>query len=224
MNIAANPSWQGIVFSLIWLYDAQNFVIGEIPQELRAEISDLVAQSRSLKPDNKEIFWTSIYADNGVTTNIKYSKQLMNYFNNLRYQILEFYCKRINGFGTLINPVDSVAQDFHIDYTWSYTSIFIPIENCNTSNMTQIITGSFLWGWFCKSRNMPESSMSNICATIFAPKPWSMLLLPPSTYHRGVKNTSNADRTMFWISYQSESDPIERESAVQDFTKKSIDL
>jgi hypothetical protein len=91
--------------------------------------------------------------------------------------------------------------------------------------MTQIITESFLWGWGQPTRNLPESDISyNMRSSIFVPKPWSMLILPPSTFHRGVKNVSDSDRTMFWVSYQSKSDPIEMETAVQDFTKKSIDL
>ncbi len=83
INIIANPSWQGIVFSLLWLNESQNFVIGEIPVKFRQEITKLVNYSKWLKPTNNEIFWTSLYADNGNTTNIKYSKELYNYFNYL---------------------------------------------------------------------------------------------------------------------------------------------
>jgi len=230
INIIVNFSWQGLVFSILWIVNSQDFVIGKIPEKFKSEILEMVEQSKNLKPNNSEIFWTSIYADNGIITNIKYSKDFYNYISNLRWKILEFWFKRINGFGTLINPVDSVEQDFHIDYTSSYTSLFIPIENCTTSNMTQIITDSFIWGNFYPSRNLPEKDMltirscESIRSTIFKPDKWSILILPPCTFHRGVKNNSKMNRTLFWISYQSKKDPIEYENAIQDFTKKSIDL
>ena len=224
LHILFDPSWRGLAFALAWLALAQDFVIGSLPTRFRPEVERIVAESKGLKPNNSEIFWTSVYADNGQTTNIKYSMDLYNYISNLRLRILEFWFKRINGFGTLINPANSVEQDWHIDYTWSYTSIFIPIENCTSSNMTQIMTSSVLWGYFCKSRGLPEKDILNLTATVFKPDKWSMLLLPPSTFHRGVKNHSTLDRTLFWISYQSKADPIERETAVQDFIKASIDL
>ena len=224
IHIIYDPSWRGLVFALMWLIDSQNFVIGELPEQYRNEVERIVNESKELKPDNSEIFWTSVFADNGKTTNIQYSADLHNYISNLRWRIVEFWFKRINGFGTLINPANSVEQDWHIDYTWSYTSIFIPIENCNSSNMTQIIVSSLFWGYFYKTRNLIEKNIPRLTATVFKPNKWSMLLLPPSVFHRGVKNNSTVDRTLFWISYQSKNDPIEKEKAVQDFTKKSIDL
>ncbi len=224
LNMVGNMSWCGVVFSMLWLLDSQNLVIGELPGKFRKEVEYIVSVSKDLKPDNSEIFWTSVFADNGQTTNIPYSQGLYDYISGLRWQIMEFWCKRINGFGTLINPSNSVEQDWHIDYTWSYTSLFIPIENCTSSNMTQIMTSSIVWGYFHNSRNIKEKEQENVMATIIVPRKWSLLLLPPSTFHRGVKNNSDMDRTLFWISYQSRTDPIEHEHAVQDFTKKSIDL
>ena len=224
IHILFDPSWRGLLFSLLWLIDSQNFVIGELPVCYRNEVERIVNESKGLKPDNSEIFWTSVFADNGKTTNIRYSDELYDYISNLRWRIIEFWFKRVNGFGTLINPANSIEQDWHIDYTSSYTSIFIPIENCSSSNMTQILTSSLFWGYLCKTRNLVEKNIPNLTATVFRPTKWSMLLLPPSVFHRGVKNNSTSDRTLFWISYQSKTDSIEQEKAVQDFTKKSIDL
>jgi hypothetical protein len=110
-------------------------------------------------------------------------------------------------YGFLINPASSKKdQKFHCDYTYTSSSLFVPL-----TPMTHLNAFQFLRAPLAKSRmdslgNFGEEEdilgaegVAFLEITQVTCRPFCLLRLLPNTPHRGVTNRGDYERVLFWV-------------------------
>ena len=110
----------------------------------------------------------------------------------------------LDGYGTIINPVGSHPQEWHIDYASDYSTIFIPMSPLTPENAMQYAVLPDPPAEFDDPDLVDISALSNArpwisIRQLIAPC-WSMLRMDFGAIHRGIANTGSFDRHMFWVS------------------------
>jgi len=131
----------------------------------------------------------------------------------------------LDGYGLIVNPVGSSAQEWHIDYTLDYGTVFVPLTELTPENALQ---------YAIVSPGVPESAYRDATVDLdsvdlrklaraadwisvrqlLAP-PFSVLKMDFGTIHRGVANRGDSDRVLFWISVKKEGELLPPEPVVQ---------
>jgi len=127
----------------------------------------------------------------------------------------------LDGYGLIVNPVGSCAQEWHIDYTRDYSTMFIPMSELTPENALQYVV-----------LPTPEDSIENpdrvdlhaiarsaewvSVRQLLAPE-WSLLRMDFGAIHRGIANTGSHDRNMFWISVKKRGALLPPEPTLQTF-------
>lgn len=177
--------------------------------------------------ETKQVFWVSAFATKNVFDDTIDDPNLRRWVENYSSKIIEFKGKLIDGYGFIVNPPDSLPQDWHIDYTRNYTTIFIPLINCNSNNMTQVLSESYYLNLLRKGFNLSEADFVNdrpMITNQIITKQYQPILLSPCLFHRGISNGTNENRSLFWLSYKLHDDVVDVEGKTQEFTKQSIGL
>ena len=125
----------------------------------------------------------------------------------------------LDGYGLIVNSVESRAQDWHIDYDRDYSTIFIPISELSADNALQY---AVLPGPVSDIGDPDRVDLRAIATSrawvsirqLLAP-PWSILLMDFGTIHRGAHNTGSWDRNMFWISVKKRGELLPPEPVMQ---------
>lgn len=157
---------------------------------------------------HNEVHWINLFMNNNQM--IEYNDDTIHKWvlslikdNNLPTHIISY--------GYIINPAHSVKnQDFHYDYTITSTNIFIPLTYVTPSNATQFITETLdktsvdnnYYGDPIKILTEEDVPFMEVKQLIC--KPFCMLQLMPQTPHRGIANTDNFDRIMFFLTVDHE--------------------
>jgi hypothetical protein len=156
---------------------------------------------------HNEVHWINLFMNNNRM--IEYNDTIHDWVlslikdNNLPTHIISY--------GYIINPAHSVRnQDFHYDYTFTATNIFIPLTYVTPSNGTQFITEPLnntsidnnYYGDPIKI--LTEEDVPFIEVKQIMCKPYCMLQLMPKISHRGIANTDDFDRIMFFLTVDKE--------------------
>ena len=116
--------------------------------------------------------------------------------------------------GLMVNPVGTRAQGWHLDYGADYSTLFIPLSDLTPENATEYAV--CLDAAAVAARDKALSGLDHGYATIdlsslaatggsvsirqlIAP-PFSVLRMDFGTLHRGIPNTGDFDRILFWVS------------------------
>lgn len=131
----------------------------------------------------------------------------------------------LDGYGFIINPVNSRTQPWHVDYTLDYSTLFIPLSPLTTQNATQYAV-------------LPPGTLPALRSTAFANldvidldgliaacdyvsvrqllvRPFSIVKMDFGTLHRGIANTGDFERIMFWISVSRARELLPPEPVVE---------
>lgn len=131
----------------------------------------------------------------------------------------------LDGYGLIANPVGSSAQEWHIDYTADYSTIFIPLTGISVENAMQ---------YAVLPRSLPREAYRQATANLNAvdlpalvragewvsvrqllAKPFSLIKLDFGTIHRGIANKGDYDRVLFWVSFIKRGARLPPEPLVQ---------
>jgi phosphatidylglycerophosphate synthase len=132
----------------------------------------------------------------------------------------------LDGYGLIVNPVGSRAQEWHIDYTRDYSTIFIPMSELTPENTLQYVVLPSPPG----SIENPDRVDLNAIARsaewvsirqLLAPE-WSLLRMDFGAIHRGIANTGSHDRNMFWISVKKRGALLPPEPALQTIVTEVV--
>ena len=118
-----------------------------------------------------------------------------------------------------MNPAGSCAQEWHIDYTRGYSTIFIPMSELSPENALQY---AVLASPAPDIADLDRVDLRTIARSeewvsvrqLIAPE-WSLLRMDFGTIHRGIRNTGGYDRNMFWISVKKRGELLPPEPALQ---------
>ncbi|CAF1396407.1 unnamed protein product [Rotaria sordida] len=123
----------------------------------------------------------------------------------------------LDGYGYLLNPINSQRQPFHIDYNCDYSSLFIPLVPLSDDNSVQyIIPSPFIDSdlFHEATKNYDKINVNLLlqnenyytvrqCIS----NPFTVLKMDFRTIHRGISNQDTYHRPMFYISVIRKNSP-----------------
>lgn len=160
-------------------------------------------------PSNSEaIYWFSIYAHGKFANNDDFSF-LATWVNQMVHEVSPDKEKVIIGYGFTINPKGNPAgQPFHIDYTATDSTIYIPMTQLTTKNSPQYLSIGLNNISLERAINptgldpkeiIAEEGLDFLEIKQIVSEPFVAFYMLPSTLHRGIPNTGDDDRILFWI-------------------------
>lgn len=124
----------------------------------------------------------------------------------------------LDGYGWMINPIGSRAQEWHIDYTLDYSNLLIPLARLTVHNCTQyLVLPSALSGetWSRATADLDRVDIEYLvdhCDYVsvrqLIVKPFSIIKLGFQVIHRAVGNTGDFHRPVFWIAAKKKGEDL----------------
>jgi hypothetical protein len=131
----------------------------------------------------------------------------------------------LDGYGLITNPVGSAAQDWHIDYTNDYSTIFIPLTELSPENALQyaVLPRSAPRDAYTRATENLDvvdlAALARACEWVsvrqLLAQPFSVIKMDFGTIHRGIANTGGYDRVLFWVSVKKRGALLPAEPLVQ---------
>jgi len=132
---------------------------------------------------------------------------------------------QLDGYGFIINPVNSKSQPWHVDYTMDYSTIFIPLSRLTPQNATQYAVlpphtpPAVIKAAFANLDVIDLDALVAACDYVSVRQllvpPFSIVKLDFGTLHRGIANTGGFERVMFWISVSRSAELLPVEPVVE---------
>lgn len=207
---------------------------GVLPPERQAQLRRVLDESRgqlgeawTASAARREIFWINLWQRSAADKPKDFAEaaELDRWTRALVGEAYAGESVQLDGYGFIINPVGSKAQPWHVDYTMDYSTIFIPLSRLTTHNCTQ---------YAVLSPGAPEAARRTIAANLNAidfdeltaacdyvsvrqllARPFSVVRMDFGTVHRGVANTGDSERVMFWISVSRSRELLPVEPVVE---------
>lgn len=193
--------------------------LGELSPQDFARLDDVLRAGRESMREawaasaaRGEIFWINLWQRSAPDTTLPLTgaAELAPWVAALVEHAYGDTRPRLDGYGFIVNPVGSRAQPWHVDYTLDYSTIFIPLTRLTTQNATQyaVLPASLP----ARLRQQAFAYLDNIdldalVATAghlsvrqLLARPGAIIKMDFGTLHRGVANTGDFERVMFWIS------------------------
>jgi hypothetical protein len=209
-------------------------VLGLVPKPQQELLGRVLAAGRTTlgsawaeSAKKREIFWINLWqrsceekpmAIEGAADLNSWSRELVDRAYAGQNVVLD-------GYGFIINPVNSRAQPWHVDYTMDYSTIFIPLSKLTSLNATQYAVlppgtpANVLKEAFA---NLDVVDFENLAATCdyisvrqLIAQRFSIIKMDFGTLHRGVANTGDFERVMFWISVSRTAQLLPVEATVE---------
>jgi phosphatidylglycerophosphate synthase len=177
--------------------------------------------------ERKAVFWVNLWQQSGDGRKVaidciealdRWCRELVA----LHYDSSVF---DLDGYGLIVNPVGSGAQDWHIDYTRDYSTIFIALTEVSAENALQ---------YAVLPQTLAPAAYRNATADLDAvdlsalvrsgewvsvrqllAKPFTVVKMDFGAIHRAVANTGNYHRVLFWVSVKKRGTPLPPEPLVQ---------
>lgn len=131
----------------------------------------------------------------------------------------------LDGYGLIVNPTGSSPQEWHIDYTLDYGTVFVPLTELTPENALQyaLVAPSVPESAYREAtedldavdlRKLARAADWISVRQLLAPA-FSVLKMDFGAIHRGVANQGDSDRVMFWVSVKKEGELLPPEPVVQ---------
>jgi hypothetical protein len=168
----------------------------------------------------REIFWINLWQSSGESPAVALAcaAELDASVRRLAAAIYADQPATLDGYGFIVNPIGSKTQPWHVDYTMDCSSVFIPLTRLTPQNSTQYLV---------LPAPVPEAArraiaadldvidlgaVADACAFVsvrqlLAP-PFSLLRLDFGAIHRGVANTGDFERILFYFSVNRGAVPV----------------
>lgn len=163
--------------------------------------------------ERREVFWINLWKRSGDSTEVitlKHHHEL----ETLVYTLMDKYYQAdsvlLDGYGYLLNPMDSRSQPFHIDYNCDYSSLFIPLVPLSADNSVQYIipSPSIAHDLFEEATkncdnidvNLLLKNQNYYSVRQCVSNPFAVLKMDFGTIHRAISNQGKYHRPIFYIS------------------------
>lgn len=175
----------------------------------------------------REIFWINLWQRSGGAGPIQLEgvTEIDRWARDLADRAYAGEGAACDGYGFIINPVGSRAQQWHVDYTMDYSTIFIPLSRLTPENCTQyavLPANARAAAHQSVSANLDVINLDSLVDTCdyvsvrqLLARPFSIIKMDFGTIHRGVANTGAFERVMFWISVNRRRDFLPVEPAIE---------
>ena len=201
----------------------------ELLQRVSASAFTLLITECEASKARGEIFWVNIWqrSGDGRGMPVDGAEELGAWARDLAAQHYRHEDVELDGYGMIVNPVGSRAQDWHIDYTRGYSTIFIPMSELSPENAVQyavLPAPPDIGNPDCVDlREIANTSDWISIRQLLAPA-WSMLLMDFGAIHRGISNQGSWDRHMFWISVKKRGELLPPEPLLQTAMPDALSL
>ncbi len=205
------------------LPEAERDLLRAVLEAGRRDLGDAWAASAA----KREIFWINLWQRSGGAAPMSLAgvPEVDRWARGLAERAYAGEGAECDGYGFIINPIGSKTQKWHVDYTRDYSTIFIPLSRLTTENCTQ---------YAVLPPNAPTAAVAQATANLdvvdldalveacdyvnvrqLLVKPFSIIKLDFGTIHRGISNTGDFERVMFWISMNRRRDFLPVEPVVE---------
>jgi phosphatidylglycerophosphate synthase len=189
------------------------------------DVARLMEDEWSASVARRAVFWVNIWQRSGGGERLAIDR--VEELDEWARQMAEHYGPGVDldGYGVIVNPVGSTPQQWHVDYTLDYATIFIPLTELRPENALQ---------YAVLPVGIPETVYRRATADLDAvdlrllarggdwvsvrqllAPPFSVLKMDFGTIHRGVANQGDSDRVLFWISVKRGGELLPPEPLVQ---------
>ena len=176
--------------------------------------------------ERKAVFWVSLWQHSGDRKKLEIdgAADLDRWARQFVARHYDDAAIDLDGYGLIANPVGSSAQQWHVDYTMDYSTIFIPLTGVSAENAFQ---------YAVVPADLPAAAHERAHADLDAVdlgglvqdagwvsvrqllvKPFTPIRMDFGTIHRGVANTGSYDRVLFWISVRRNGAVLEPEPLI----------
>lgn len=177
--------------------------------------------------ERRKVFWINLWQRSSPDerTALRNAMDVDAFSRALAERVYGAGTAEFDGFGWIINPVGSQVQEWHIDYTHDYSTIFIPLSPLTPLNSLQYVV---------LPHDLPRSiyeaatidldnvDVERLCRESpwvsvrqLIAKPFSVIAMEFGAIHRGIANAGSYDRVMFWISVKRGQGLLPPEPLVQ---------
>lgn len=193
----------------------------ELLRSTSRDVLDRMSGECAASTQAGRIFWVNVWQRSGSGEKMALERigELDSWCREIVARLYAGEPVEIDGYGLIVNPAGSRAQEWHIDYTRDYSTVFIPMSEITPDNALQYAV--------CPAapRDFPDLDQIDLGALahsspwlsirqLIAPE-WSLLRMDFGAIHRGISNTGGHDRNMFWISVKKFGDLLPPEPALQ---------
>lgn len=133
---------------------------------------------------------------------------------------------QFDGYGWITNPTGSRTQEWHVDYTHDYSTVFIPLSPLTERNSLQyvVLPPDVPPDVYARATaDLDVVDVDLLCRELdwvsirqLIARPFSVLKMDFGAIHRGIANTGGYDRVMFWISVKRGADLLPAEPRMQN--------
>jgi hypothetical protein len=163
--------------------------------------------------ERKSVFWVNLWQRSG--SGEKLAIACVEDVDRWARELLELHFDtsvvELDGYGLIANPAGSNAQEWHVDYTADYSTIFIPLTEISVENAMQyaVLPRSLTREAYREATaNLDRVDLQAlvqagewVSVRQLLAKPFSLIKLDFGTIHRGIANTGDYDRVLFWVSF-----------------------
>lgn len=177
----------------------------------------------------REVFWINLWrrASEEAAVTVDGVDELDRWVRELIQTAYAGEEVQLEGYGFIVNPIDSKAQLWHVDYyTLDYSNLFIPLSKLTTENATQYLvlppntprsTRQALADLPAVDVNELLASMDYVTVRQMLARPYSIMKMDFGAVHRGIANTSGFERVLFWISVTRAGFNVHAEPLIEVF-------
>jgi len=215
--------------------------LGVLPAEQQSLLERAWRESLTAIPaewrrslERKSIFWVNLWQRSGSGEKLAIAcvEDVDRWARELLKLHFDTAAVELDGYGLIANPVGSSAQEWHVDYTADYSTIFIPLTAISVDNAMQ---------YAVLPRSVPREAYRQATANLNAvdlpalveagewvsvrqllAKPFSIIKLDFGTIHRGIANTGDYDRVLFWVSFIKRGARLPPEPLVQVIPEETL--
>ncbi|CAF0992502.1 unnamed protein product [Rotaria magnacalcarata] len=183
-------------------------------QDIYTDLQLKLHTEYKLALSERKVFWINIWQRTGKKTGLMVefdqSRQLDELVHKWMAKYYDVSEVLLDGYGYILNPRNSEAQMFHLDYTIDYSTVFIPLTAISHNNAVQYIipsssTSSTMLLDAIKnpdcidlSRLLKDGNYYSVRQCVATP--FTVLKMDFGTIHRAISNQDSYDRLMFYIS------------------------
>lgn len=195
-------------------------LLNQVPEAQARMLADCLAELKEALKDEwrasaekREIFWINLWQknENSPTVSARGKEAVRAWSEELGQTSFGAEQVTFDGCGFIVNPVGSAMQPWHLDYSQHYATLFIPLTKLTPENSLQYIwvpeaNHAYALELIGKNPDVVEAEALANASEFFSVRqiiapPLSLIRMDFGTIHRGIANTGNFERIMFFASY-----------------------
>ncbi len=199
-------------------------LVRRLTPDERALIEGVHAETRARLEEGRaqEIYWLNLFLNRRHRVAFARQAELERWVLGLVRATYDDWPEvHVLSYGFIVNPAGATReQKFHCDYSYTSSNLFVPLTRVTLANaphylkrplerarMNEIdIIGDI-------DDIMDAEGVDAIEVTQLVCRPFTLVRLLPDTPHRGIANSADHDRVMFWVTVDQQWHALKERTA-----------